>query len=145
MYNNLLIPTDGSSIADRAVDAGIALAARLGARVYGFHVIVPLPPVACLGDVVVVNEDALAAKATENARAYLDELRRRAQAAGVPCDTGFVRAARPHEAIAAEAVRRGCDLIVMGTHGWRGFDRLLLGSETHKLILESHAPVLVVH
>ena len=81
--------------------------------------------------------------ADEGFRRYLADARQRAVAAGVPCETSFETDARPYAAIVGATRKQQCDLIVMASHGWRGFDRLLLGSETHKVILNGEVPVLV--
>lgn len=144
MYKKILLPTDGSDLSLRAVQAGIELAACLKASVVAFHGMTPLPAFAVMGNVVELNADALIAQTTELAHAYLANIGKRASQAGVPCETEYVSTKRAYKAIVEAATRHGCDLIVMGSHGWQGFDRLLLGSETHKVILNSSVPVLVV-
>ena len=145
MFTYILLPTDGSELSGRALDTGIALAARLGARIHVFHVVVPLPATAYFAEMIQATQAAYDEEATKAAARLLEEAARRAQAAGVACTVGYVVDARPGRAIVEAANARGCDLIVMGSHGWRGFDRLLLGSETHKVILDAATPVLVCH
>lgn len=143
MYKHILLPIDGSDLSLRAADAGIALASQLGAGVHALHVVVPLPAVPFLNEIIATS-DAEYADGTEEAGArYLAAVRDRADAAGVPCQGSLETDPRPHRAIVAVAESEGCDLIVMGSHGWHGLDRLLLGSETQRVILESHVPVLV--
>ena len=72
-------------------------------------------------------------------RAALDA----ALAAGVECGSSYVFNDHPHEVILETSRAQHCDLVVMASHGWRGVTRLLLGSETHKTLLESEIPVLV--
>jgi nucleotide-binding universal stress UspA family protein len=62
----------------------------------------------------------------------------------VPCDTVSEVSDQPHETIIALAEARGCDLIVMASHGRRGVKGFLLGSETQKVLTHSKIPVLVV-
>jgi nucleotide-binding universal stress UspA family protein len=143
MYKHILLPVDGSELSLRAAEAGIALARQLGARVHALHVVVPLPAVPFLNEIVATSDSEYADSAEEAGTRYLAAVRERADAAGVPCQGSLETDARPHRAIAAVAQREGCDLIVMGSHGWRGMDRLLLGSETQRVILESELPVLV--
>ncbi|CAM5232881.1 universal stress protein [Rhodanobacter lindaniclasticus] len=143
MYKHILLPTDGSELSLRAVDAGIALAARLGARVHAFHVIAPFPASTYFAAIVLANEPAYIEEAHANAERYLADVHQRAQAAGVACESSSEVDARPYSAIVGAARKQQCDLIVMASHGWRGFDRLLLGSETHKVILNGDVPVLV--
>ena len=143
MYKHILLPVDGSDLSLRAADAGIALARQLGARVHVLHVVVPLPAVPFLTEIVVINDAEYADSAEEAGARYLAAVRERADAAGVPCQSSLESDPRPHHAIVEVARREGCDLIVMGSHGWRGLDRLLLGSEAQRVILESELPVLV--
>jgi nucleotide-binding universal stress UspA family protein len=143
MFKHILLPTDGSELSLHAVDTGIELAARLGARVYAFHVIAPFPASVYFTEIIQANEPTYTREATANAERYLGDVRQRAQAAGVPCDGSHEVDARPWSAIVGAARKQQCDLIVMASHGWRGFDRLLLGSETHKVILNGDVPVLV--
>jgi len=143
MFKHILLPTDGSELSLRAVDTGIELAAKLGARVYAFHVIAPFPASIYFAEFVVANEPTYTREAIANAERYLTDVHQRAQAAGVPCESSHEVDARPYSAIVGAARKHQCDLIVMASHGWRGFDRLLLGSETHKVILNGDVPVLV--
>jgi nucleotide-binding universal stress UspA family protein len=145
MFKHILLPVDGSELSMRAADMGIELARRLGARVYACHVVAPFPAIIPFGELIQANEATYTREAVAVAERYLAEVRRRADAAGVACDGSYQIDKRPHCAIVAAAEREHCDLIVMGSHGWRGFDRLLLGSETHKVILDSALPVLVCH
>jgi nucleotide-binding universal stress UspA family protein len=65
--------------------------------------------------------------------------------AGVPCDTVQEKAAKPYQAIIATAADRGCDLIVMATHGHGGLSAVVLGSVTNKVLTHTKIPVLVCH
>ena len=143
MFKHILLPTDGSELSLRAVDTGIELAVRLGASVYAFHVIAPFPASIYFAEIIQANEPTYTSEAVANAEKYLAEVRQRAQAAGVPCEGSHQVDTRPYSAIVGAARKQQCDLIVMASHGWRGFDRLLLGSETHKVILNGDVPVLV--
>lgn len=145
MFRHILLPTDGSELSLRAVDTGIALAARLGARVYALHVIAPFPTSTRYASLVLANEPTYIRETTADAERYLAEVRQRAEAAGVPYEGSHEIDSRPWSAIIDAARAHQCDLIVMATNGWRGFDRLLLGSETHKAILNSEVPLLVCH
>jgi nucleotide-binding universal stress UspA family protein len=145
MFEHILLPVDGSDVSLRAVDSGIALAARLGARVFAFHVASPFPASAYAAEALLVPEDVFIEEGVANAQRCLAEVQRRASVAGVLCDAGFEFDHHPYKAIILAAKKQQCDLIVMGSHSWRGLDRLLLGSETHKVILHSELPVLVCH
>lgn len=145
MYSHILLPTDGSDLSLRAVDAGIALAKRLGARVHGLNVVPPFAAINYLADVVMLPEAAYDEEAAGRAERYLADVRQRAREAGVPCETEYVFEARPHQVIVDVAKRQHCDLIVMGSHGRHGIDRWLLGSEAHRVIVGCDVPVLVCH
>jgi nucleotide-binding universal stress UspA family protein len=88
--------------------------------------------------------DALVTAARDNAQRILGEAQAMAQAAGVPCDQDSVVHALPFAAIVEAADRHGVDLIVMASHGRRGLEGVLLGSETHRVLTHSPCPVLVV-
>jgi nucleotide-binding universal stress UspA family protein len=145
MFKHILLPTDGSELSLRAVDMGLALAGRLGASVYAFHVVAPFPAVTYLAEMIQASQELYTQEAVARAERYLAEVRQRAGKAGVHCDGGHEFDHRPFTAIVGAAAKHHCDLIVMGSHGWRGFDRLLLGSEAHKVILHTDVPVLVCH
>jgi nucleotide-binding universal stress UspA family protein len=143
MYRHILLPTDGSEVSLRAVDAGLALARVLGARVHALHVILPFHSFSYLTRVIPESEFSYAEESVRWAERYLDEVRNQARQAGVPCEGDYVFDRHPCDAILRVAGEKGCDLIVMGSHGWRGVTRLLLGSETQKLLVRSQLPVLV--
>jgi nucleotide-binding universal stress UspA family protein len=74
----------------------------------------------------------------------LDRVANAAEQAGVPCDTVQVQHVQPYEAIITTATDRGCDLIVMGSHGRSGLSAVVLGSVTNKVLTYTKVPVLVV-
>lgn len=143
MYTHILIPTDGSDAAIHAIDTGIRLAAQLHARVHALHVLPPLPAVSFIADIV--QGDTCKRRSVAHAQEYLDEVREKAQAAGVPCDAEYVFDNRPYAAIAGAATKHHCDLIVMDAHTHNGIERLMLSNVTHKVILCCDVPVLVCH
>ncbi|MDE1893544.1 MAG: universal stress protein [Pseudomonadota bacterium] len=145
MFKNILLPVDGSELSLRAVDTGLALAVKLGASVYAFHIVPPYPALTYFVDIVQANQEFYLQEAIARGEGYLQEVERRAKAAGVPCGSGHEIDSRPHRAIIAAVARQQCDLIVMASHGLRGVDRLLLGSETQKVLVEGDVPVLVCH
>lgn len=145
MYKHILLPTDGSDAALHGVDAGIALAKVLGARVRGLVVVSPFSNLAYLGELVQATETTYMQHAAERAERYLQDITQRADKAGVTSETQYVFDSNPARTILDMATAHACDLIVMGTHGRRGMERMLLGSETHRVILESEIPVLVCH
>ena len=145
-YQHLLVPTDGSEISGRAVDQAVELAAALGARVRFLHVQNNYPiSLVGVGELVEASTiEALVEAAGKRAEEILQQALAAASAAGVPAERTVLMNPLPHKAILEEASAAGCDLIVMGSHGRRGLEGLLLGSETQRVLLGSSTPVLVV-
>jgi nucleotide-binding universal stress UspA family protein len=145
MYRKLLIPTDGSPVARRAVLSGIRLARALGARVTALHVTPPVVPLQYRGLIPVryVEPETRARAIEQSARRHLAYAERAARAARVPFRGITIVSDFPAEAIVAAAQREKCDLIFMGSHGRRGFHSSLLGSQTQKVLSMSRIPVLV--
>lgn len=144
MFNHILIATDGSEVSDRAADQAIELAAKLGARVLVLHV-APAEPAFAYFARGIEGAGMEPGDAAKHSASYLDSVRVRAESKGVACTLHSVVDSRPYCEIVSIAQTQGCDLIVMGSHGRQGFDRLILGSETHKVLLSTSLPVLVCH
>jgi nucleotide-binding universal stress UspA family protein len=144
MFQHILLPVDGSAHALNAVDVGIELASRLGARVHTVHVLPPLPAVSYVAELL-QSRSSYTELAKVRAEGYLGEVCKRASAAGVACETEYVFDLRPYVAIVAAAAKHHCDLIVMSSRGAQGLERVLLGSQTHKVMLCCDVPVLVCH
>jgi nucleotide-binding universal stress UspA family protein len=143
MYTHILIPTDGSELAEKAVLAGIALAKRIGAKATALTV---LPPFHMLTTDTQMLEDTPAQYKTrmrDNAKKTLGAVALAAKAAGVACETIQVEHEHPYQAIIDTAKSKGCDLIVMASHGRHGISAIVLGSETVKVLTHSKIPVLV--
>jgi len=145
MYKHILLPTDGSDVSRRAVDEGLALAATLKASVSALHVIMPFDSLTYITQIIPDSEASYTDESVHWAQRYLDDVGDRARRAGLSCASSYVFDRHPAEAILRAAQEKGCDLIVMGSHGWRGFTKLLLGSETQKVLANSPLPVLVCH
>jgi nucleotide-binding universal stress UspA family protein len=145
-FRHILFPTDGSELSDRAAGTALALARSLGARVTALHVVPPYTPP--LPDMAVGFSYGMTMDEYDRAvRAQADQMLARvveqAGACGVPCDTDVVVDASPWNGIVGEARRRGCDAVVMASHGRSGLAGLVLGSETNKVLTHSEIPVLV--
>jgi nucleotide-binding universal stress UspA family protein len=125
MYRHILIPTDGSVLAERGVAHGLALAKSLGAKVFVINVVEPIFAVS--GDFASV----------------LDRAAEAAEEAGVSYETIQMEDVPPHEAIIATAKNKGCNLIVMSSHGLSGLSAFLIGSVTNKVLTHAKIPVLV--
>jgi nucleotide-binding universal stress UspA family protein len=145
MFKNILIPTDGSELSQRAVHMAVSLAKLHGARLTGIHVIPDYHLlIAYEGAFDPVTEERIEEEAKARAQNYLDFVRKSAQDAGVPCDTVCETSDHPYDAILKAAEARHCDLIVMTSHGRKGLAAVLLGSETRKVLTHTRIPVLVV-
>ena len=143
MYTNILIPTDGSELAGKAVLHGIALAKRIGAKATALTV---LPPFHVFTTDTQMLEDTPAqykVRVQEHAAKTLGAVAQAAQASGVACEMVHVEHEHPYQAIIDTAEAKGCDLIVMASHGRHGISAIVLGSETVKVLTHSKIPVLV--
>jgi nucleotide-binding universal stress UspA family protein len=136
MYTHILIPTDGSELAGKAVQHGIALAKLIGAKVTMLTV---LPPAMITTDTEMI--EIRKASMQKQAEEILGAIEK--QAAGFACETIQVEHEDPYQAIIDTADSKGCDLIVMASHGRRGISAILLGSETVKVLTHCKIPVLV--
>jgi nucleotide-binding universal stress UspA family protein len=145
-YSHLLVPVDGSELSDRAVAMAVDLAKTLAARVTFVHAEPGLPlALAGLGDQLDPRTlEQLMAASREQTSAILHQACRSAEAAGVSAAGRSAINPLPHQAIVEAAGEVGADLIVMASHGRRGLNALLLGSETHKVLTHASLPVLVV-
>ncbi len=143
MYTHILIPTDGSTLAGKAVQHGIALAKQLGAKVTALTV---SPPFHTLTTDTQMIEDTPALYKTRmeaHGEKILGAVAHAAQAAGVACATIHVEHEHPYQAIIDTAAAKHCDLVVMSSHGRHGIAGIVLGSETVKVLTHSKIPVLV--
>jgi nucleotide-binding universal stress UspA family protein len=140
MYRHILIPTDGSELADHGVAHGLALAKYVGAKTSIIFVVEPFPEMTGRFLETVARYVELR---KEQATSVLDVAANAAKQAGVPCDTIQVENAQPHQGIIAAAEDKGCDLIVMSSHGRSGLSALLIGSVTNKVLTHAKTPVLV--
>ena len=147
MYNHVLIPSDGSELAEKGVRAGIEFAHLVGARVTAFTA-VPEYQVPAQSDVMsrrrVLSLQEHEERARRQAEAILANIAERAAAAGVECGRDYALSDRPHAAIIDAANRLGCDLIFMASHGRSGLSALVHGSETRGVLTHSTIPTLVV-
>jgi nucleotide-binding universal stress UspA family protein len=147
MYKKILIATDGSELAGRAVAHGLKLAKEL-------KVPVVVVTVTRMWSALEIAHGARLATANpieryqESAAAWaqrnLDPAGEQAKAAGVSFELVHVPESAPAEGIIATAEKQGCDLIVMASHGRRGLGRLLIGSQANEVLAYSKVPALIV-
>ncbi len=145
MFKHLLVPTDGSELSVRTAHTAIELAQACHARIHALHVVPPFHSMSYMAEMLAAAELNYTQESIARAERYLADVRDLAAKAGVACDTSYVLDDHPHHAIVQTVADKHCDLIVMASHGWRGLNRLLLGSETQKVLLTSNVPVLVCH
>lgn len=147
MYKRILIATDGSELAQRALDHGLKLAKLVGAEVVILTVTEPAAVVgggyASIAGTMIDPMPELIKAQEDAAKEVLASAERAAQAAGVPVKTRLIDNSFPAEGIVSAAGEIGADLVVMGSHGRRGIGRLLLGSQTSNVLAHSKVPVLV--
>src|SRR5512139_487890 len=145
MFRHILLPTDGSPLSGAAVRKGIQFAKTIHARVTGLCVVPKLRYLSydseLSADVRKRISEACQAQAEKSMSAIIEGAREE----GVEYDTAYVTSDYPHDAIVKAAEQKACDLIIMASHGRRGVEGLLLGSETQKVLTHSKIPVLVYH
>jgi len=147
MYKNLFVPIDGSELSGRAMDSSLELAIQLGARVTGF-VVEPDLPLSVATDTTGVFPDRVQehqTRTTSHAKALLDQFESRAAKAGVEFSGVSVTGYSIDQAIVDEAVKHGCDMIVIVTHGRGALGEFVYGSHAKKIISRTRLPVLVLH
>ena len=146
MYKHILVPTDGSKLSHAAAKSAAKLASGIGAKITAVYVIIPVDPpghpeAAAFYSAYGAKEFEVASR--KNAEQAIAKVKAAAAAAKVRAEGIAVIATSPWRAIVDTAKAKKCDLIVMASHGRRGLEALLLGSETQKVLTHSKTPVLV--
>ncbi|MDA3913014.1 universal stress protein [Oleiagrimonas sp.] len=143
MYKHILSPTDGSELSMHAVDVGVGLARTCDAKIHAIHVLAPFAAMLHCTEIAQIPEATHTAQVIAKARQILGQVRQRAKMDGTPFEAEFLFAPQPANASVELAATPGCDLIVMGSHGRGGLHRLLLGSQTCKVVQQGDLPVRV--
>ena len=143
MYKHILIPTDGSKLAEKAVLHGITLAKEIGAKITALTVSEPFHIMAFEPAMLEDTSASYKKRTEEMAARTLGAVANAAKTAGIACETVHVEDENPYKAIIDTAESKQCDLIVMASHGRRGMSAIVLGSETVKVLTHSKIPVLV--
>ena len=143
MFKHILLPTDGSELSEAAIQKGIQFAKSINAEVTGFHVIVPFRVFSLRMGTLEDTKEQYERQSEVQAEQFLGVIKKAAEKASVSCDTDYVTSSHPYEMIIKAAEQKGCDLIMMASHGRRGLQGLLIGSETHKVLTHTKIPVLV--
>ena len=147
MFKNILIPTDGSRLAAKGIKAGVRLAKALRARVTGVYVASPYSPPMYSEGIVYAHGVSLKEYnelTARQAKSALAQVVREAAKGGVHCTTRTLSSPQPWQAILATARSKGCDAIVMASHGRSALGGLILGSETTQVLARSKIPVIVI-
>ena len=139
MFRHILVATDGSRLSRPAIRRGVALAKALGARLTGVTVVAPYASASAGFSAL----PGYAAALRREARRALASFNAEARAQSVRATATMVEGGAPWRDILRVAHARGCDLVVVGSHGRGGVAGVVLGSETAKLLTRSRIPVLV--
>jgi nucleotide-binding universal stress UspA family protein len=142
MFKRILVPTDGSELSTKAIAAAVDLARTLQATVIGMTTLEPYS-YSNLSEYRPETLDDYEARMDQAGAERLGRIADAAAGAGVPVETVTVKSFSPYEAIIDTAKDKKCDLIVMASHGRRGLNAVLLGSETQKVLTHSSIPVMV--
>ena len=145
MFKHFLLPTDGSKLSEEAIRMGVQLAKTINAKVTGFYAIPEFHVFTFKTQMLEDTKSEFVGDSKAHAAQYLSVIETAAKAAGVTYEVVSSIHDDPYEAIIQIANERGCDLIVMASHGRKGVQAVLLGSETQKVLTHSHIPVLVCH
>lgn len=147
MYSKILIPTDGSELSEKAIEGGVALAKTLGAKLVFVAVNQPLHTINNDPKFVSAMPTDLKAFVHEylfdNQSAKLNAAQEIANASEVSSEVMEIESEQVYKGIIDAAEARGCDLILMASHGRSGVSAIVLGSETAKVLTHSKIPVLV--
>ena len=145
MFKNILVPTDGSALSDKAIEAGVEFARHVHARITAFTAVPEyrIPSEVELMQRRGISPDEYERDARKQAEATLQRVADRARSAGVEYDADYSQSDHPHEAIVRAAQKHGCDLIFMASHGRRGISALVHGSQTQAVLTHSTIPTLV--
>ena len=147
MFTSILLPVDGSDVSDKSIATAIQFARLNQARLVAITVIEPMPmAMAPMGDGSVVLDTAnYTLQMQEAARSHIDKVGDAARAAGIVFDGVIATSHVPYEEIVEAAKKFSCDIIIMAPHGYTGLSKLLLGSQTDKVLSHTALPVLVLH
>jgi nucleotide-binding universal stress UspA family protein len=143
MFKHILLPTDGSELSEAAIQKGVQFAKSINAEVTGFHVILPFHVFTLQTEMLEDTKEEYERQSKVQAERFLGVIKKAAEKTGVSCNTDYVTSSHPYEMIIKAAEKKGCDLIMMASHGRRGMQGLLIGSETQKVLTHTKIPVLV--
>lgn len=143
MYQHIFVPLDGSAISAALTRQALDFAAAVGARVTFFHAVADFGATDAGALERSLDPAAFAQRLADEARAVLEPAEQAGAAAGIPWRALWAVSDHPHQAILQQAEKLGADLIFIASHGRSGLQRLVLGSETARLLAEARLPVLI--
>ena len=141
MFKRILIPLDGSALAEQALPHAIAQAKHFEAELILLQVLAPLPSAPLLGEVARSRAEA---SSNALAREYLERVVAAVQEHDIPVQVATAQGSPP-VAITVFAEEKDVDLIVMSTRGQSGLSRWLMGSVADRVVRGANVPVLLVH
>lgn len=146
MYKRILVATDGSTLSKKAVQSAIGLAGVTGAELVALKVVPRYPQSYFEGSVVLAPEEVgrIEKQWNDEAHKVVDAVKTAGEAKGLKVKAITAKSDVVSVGVIAAAKKHKCDLIVMASHGRKGIQRLLLGSETQQVLTHSHIPVLVL-
>lgn len=144
MFKSILVPTDGSPLADKAIDAAIEFARANGARIVGLSVAEPYRFAPLAESSMTLDPELYEMNMRELAQQHVQRILDAANKANVQCETVVKQSFSPYEEIIDIAEKYNCDVIFMASHGRKGLNRLFAGSETQRVLAHSTIPVLVL-
>jgi len=143
VFQHILLPTDGSALAEKAIRYGVTFAKEQGAKITAIIVSRPFHLMTLEPGMLTDTPAVYAEHVAERTKKYLGVVAAAAKAADVPCDAVGLEHEHPYQGIIETAQNKGCDLIIMASHGRGGVSAVVLGSQTVKVLTHSKIPVLV--
>ncbi len=143
MYKTILVPTDGTTLSDKAITAAIQYAIiHKECKVIGMTV-AELQPLSQFSAFNKSNECDYSARENQLAQERINKFVEQAKAANIPFETVILQSSKPHEEIIRASTMYKCDCIFMASNGRKGLNKLFIGSETQKVLAMASIPVLV--
>lgn len=144
MFKSILVPTDGSALAEKVFNAAIETAKMNGGKIVGVSVARPYTrPRPTEGSVIPDYSLEYEKDMLRRAQQNVQRLAEMARDEGVPCETTTPCSVDPSSEILAAAEQFGCDVIFIASHGRRGVSKIFLGSEAQRVLADSPIPVLI--
>lgn len=144
IYKKIMVATDGSELAQKAVSKGLALAKKLDASLVAVTVTVPWSSIVSGEMAIAFSREEYLKGAEQQADQLLGKVANEAKESGLSCERVHVPEKFVSDGLLDTAKERGCDLMVMASHGRRGFSRFFLGSQTDQVLVQTDIDVLVV-